>query len=66
MGMSIAWAFNFHHLNCTEMKSLNLHLCEQISYKNYSYPPVHWNKCKGMEGKLMKRSYLTEDIQDSS
>ena len=28
-------------------------LCKEFTYKNFTYTPVHWDKCQAKSGKLM-------------
>ena len=58
LGLFTALSLSVNHVYTTETLGKELGkeqrtLCKGFTYKNFTYTPVHWDKCQAKSGKLM-------------
>ena len=58
LGVFTALSLSVNHVYTTETLGKELgkeqrSLCKGFTYKNFTYTPVHWDKCQAKSGKLM-------------
>ena len=54
LGLFIALSFYENHVSNTEtLGKRQKSLYKGLTYKNFKYTPVHWDRCQAKSGKLM-------------
>ena len=54
LGLFTALSFYENHVNTTEtLRKGQKSLYKGLTYKNFKYTPVHWDRCQAKSGKLM-------------
>ena len=54
LGLFTALSFDENHVSNTEtLGKIQKSLYKGLTYKNFKYTPVHWDRCQAKSGKLM-------------